>query len=165
MYVAIDRFADPNYHHLIKVMNSCLHAATETKCYCATIQVLLLCKFILYINDVTNILNNSLSVFPLIATYIYIYLYIWKLDKFIRHNFSATLSFHIRWKLRVTEKLSYWFVQLSDIPRSANASSTIPQGYTTIKIYFIYIYIYIYIYINRETMLSSLQAYKRGTML
>ena len=30
MYVAIDRFADPNYHHLIKVMNSCLHAATET---------------------------------------------------------------------------------------------------------------------------------------
>ena len=76
MYVAIDRFADPNYHHLIKVMNSCLHAATETKCYCATIQVLLLCKFILYINDVTNILNNSLSVFPPIATYIYIYIYI-----------------------------------------------------------------------------------------
>lgn len=64
MYVAIDRFPDPNYHHLMKVMNSCLHAATETKCYCATIQVLLLCKFILYINDVTNILNNSLSVFP-----------------------------------------------------------------------------------------------------
>ena len=76
MYVAIDRFADPNYHHLIKVMNSCLHAATETKCYCATIQVLLLCKFILYINDVTNIINNSLSVFPPIATYIYIYIYI-----------------------------------------------------------------------------------------
>ena len=75
MYVAIDRFADPNYHHLIKVMNSCLHAATETKCYCATIQVLLLCKFILYINDVTNILNNSLSVFPL-SQHIYIYIYI-----------------------------------------------------------------------------------------
>ena len=52
-----------------------------------------------------------------------------------------------------------WFCtfkfQLSDVPRSANASSTIPQGWTIIKIYiyiyiYIHIFIYIYIYIYKE---------------
>ena len=42
-------FADPNYHHSINVMSSCPHAATETKRYCVTIEVLFLCKFIKYI--------------------------------------------------------------------------------------------------------------------
>ena len=37
--------------------------------------------------------------------------YIWKLDKPIRRNFSVTRSF----TLRVTEKLSHWFVKISDI--------------------------------------------------
>ena len=31
--------ADPNYHHPINVMNSCPHAATETKRYCVTIDL------------------------------------------------------------------------------------------------------------------------------
>ena len=29
-------FANMNYHHSIKIMNSCLHAAKETKHYCVT---------------------------------------------------------------------------------------------------------------------------------
>ena len=35
------------------------HAATETKRYCVTIEVSSLGKFIEYINDGTNILNNK----------------------------------------------------------------------------------------------------------
>ena len=31
--------ADPNYHYPINVMNSCPHAATETKRYCVTIEL------------------------------------------------------------------------------------------------------------------------------
>ena len=77
------------------------------------------------------------------------YIYIWKLDKSIRHNFSVTLSFTLAQSsdrfnqtdlIRSSASLhkpetqshrkvmSYWFVQLSDIPHSANTSSTIPQG-------------------------------------
>ena len=37
-------FADSNYHHSINVMSSCPHAATETKRYCVTIEVLFLCN-------------------------------------------------------------------------------------------------------------------------
>ena len=51
-------FAAPNYYHSIKVMSSCPHAAAETKCYCVTIEVLILCK-LKYINDGTNILDNK----------------------------------------------------------------------------------------------------------
>ena len=53
-------FADSNYHHSINVMSSCPHAATETKRYCVTIEVLFLCKFIKWRNDGTNILNNKI---------------------------------------------------------------------------------------------------------
>ena len=49
-----------NYHHSINVMSSCPHAATETKRYCVTIEVLFLCKFIKWRNDGTNILNNKI---------------------------------------------------------------------------------------------------------
>ena len=52
-------FADPNYYHSINVMSSCPHAAAETKCYCVTIEVLILCK-LKYINDGTNILDNKI---------------------------------------------------------------------------------------------------------
>ena len=47
-------FADPNYHHSINVMNSCPHDATETKRFCVAIEALFLCKFIKYMNDITN---------------------------------------------------------------------------------------------------------------
>ena len=92
-------FAAPNYYHSINVMSSCPHAAVETKCYCVTIEVLILCK-LKYINDGTNILDYkipwwvsnyetglygwkySLSVFfSPIATYIALYFYILSIVK------------------------------------------------------------------------------------
>ena len=59
-----------------------------------------------------------------------IYIYIWKLDKSIRHNFSVTLNA----KLRVTEKLR--LIGLSNF-----------QIYHALRAHWaLYIYIYIYIY-------------------
>ena len=52
-------FAAPNFYHSINVMSSCPHAAAETKCYCVTIEVLILCK-LKYINNGTNILDNKI---------------------------------------------------------------------------------------------------------
>ena len=43
--------------------NKYSHAATETKRHCVTIQVSSLGKFIEYINDGTNILNNKIPWF------------------------------------------------------------------------------------------------------
>ena len=37
-------FAEMNYYYSINVMNSCPHAATETKRYCVTIAVLIITK-------------------------------------------------------------------------------------------------------------------------
>ena len=72
-------------------------------------------------------LSNYISQRPFdFSRYIYIYIYL-KVELINKTYSSVTPSFSLT---RSSDRfLSYWLVQPSDIPRSANASSTIPQRF------------------------------------
>ena len=108
-------FAYPNYYHSINVMSSCPHAAAETKCYCVTIEVLILCK-LKYINDGTNILDNKIP---------------WWVS-----NYETGLY---GWKY----SLSVFFPLSQHISRSTSTYWALLNGKINTQTSYLYIYIYI----------------------